>query len=431
MKFSEVLTLSKSNLKRQKGRSALATIGIAVGVATVISLMTLANSFQTYFTTQYNATFLPNAFSVQPPQTDVTVNGWNAGPALYAYPEPIFSPHDVGQIGSMQAVGAVIPYTVEGGVAGIEVGGAPINTSSGFAVTSISFKVFSQGVLQLQQGSRLPANSSQVVVGSQVAQAIAYEVGSTNDTSLAVGKDISITTTANDSVVNATIAGVLKPWLFGSSMNYMIFTPLGTPSSSQQTTAIYNGILVLSGGHSSVQAAQADVLGYLNGNSNALSSLKSWGLGLSFTADSEQGAMAFLQGQIAQYSAIILAMGLISLIGGAVGISNFMLVAVTERTREIGVIKAIGGTSRDVVEVFLLEAAALSSAGALLGVLVGSAVGYGLTKFQILGLNLPLAYNLSWFPIAAALGVSVGLISGLYPAWKAATMPPIVALRYE
>ena len=59
MKFSEVLTLSKSNLNRQKGRSALATIGIAVGVATVIALMTLATSFQTYFTTQYNATFLP------------------------------------------------------------------------------------------------------------------------------------------------------------------------------------------------------------------------------------------------------------------------------------------------------------------------------------------------------------------------------------
>jgi len=61
--------------------------------------MTLATSFQTYFTTQYNAAFLPNAFSVQPNQPDITVNGWNAGPPLYAYPEPIFSPRDVSQIG--------------------------------------------------------------------------------------------------------------------------------------------------------------------------------------------------------------------------------------------------------------------------------------------------------------------------------------------
>ena len=141
--------------------------------------------------------------------------------------------------------------------------------------------------------------------------------------------------------------------------------------------------------------------------------------------------MSFLHGQISQYSAIILCIGLISLIGGAVGISNVMLVSVTERTGEIGTIKAIGGTSRDVVEVFLLEALVLSSVGALLGVLAGSGLGYGLTKFRVLGLNLPLAYNLPWFPIAAALGVSVGLISGLYPALKAAAMPPIRALRYE
>jgi len=330
----------------------------------------------------------------------------------------------------MQTVQAVIPYTLEGGVAGLKEGGAPINTTSGFAATSISFKVFSQGVLQLQSGSATTLNATQVVLGSSVAQVIANEVSSTNDTSFVVGKVVSITL-ADDSMTNATIGGVLKPELFDSSMNYMIFTPLGTASASQQTTAVYNGILVLSGDKGSVQAAQADVLGYLNGNSNALSSLKSWGLGLSFTADSEQEAMSFLDGQIAQYTAIILLIGLVSLVGGAVGISNFMLVAVTERTREIGVIKAIGGTSRDVVEVFLFEAMTLSLIGALLGVLAGSGIGYALTTFRILGLNLPLAYNLPWFPIAAALGVSVGLVSGLYPAWKAAAMPPVMALRYE
>ena len=65
---------------------------------------------------------------------------------------------------------------------------------------------------------------------------------------------------ANDSVTNATIAGVLKPGLFDTSMNYMIYTPLATPPSSQATTAAYNGILVLSEDHSSTQAAQTEVL---------------------------------------------------------------------------------------------------------------------------------------------------------------------------
>jgi len=430
MRLSEAFTLSKSNIKRQKARSALATVGIAVGVATVIALMTLANSFQTYFVTQYNSTFLPNAFSVQPAQTDITTYGWNSAPALYAYPQPIFSPRDVSQIASMSTVQAVIPYTVKGWVTALSEGGAPIKTTNGFEVTSISFNIFSQGVLQLQGGSVAAANGSQVVVGYKVAQAIAYEVSSTNHTSFALGKSVSIEM-ADQSVTNATIAAVLKPGLFDTTMNYMIYSQLAAPPAGQTTAPAYEGILVLSKDHSNTQAAQTQALSYLDGNSDALSSLKGWGLGLSFAAVSEHEAETFLQGQITQYSAIILCIGLISLIGGAVGISNVMLVSVTERTGEIGTIKAMGGTSGDVMEVFLLEALVLSLIGAFLGVVAGSGLGWGLTTFRVLGLDLPLAYNLPWFPIAATLGISVGLVSGLYPAWKAAAMQPIVALRYE
>jgi putative ABC transport system permease protein len=127
------------------------------------------------------------------------------------------------------------------------------------------------------------------------------------------------------------------------------------------------------------------------------------------------------------------AVAAISLLVGGVGIMNIMLVSVTERTREIGLRKALGATDKDILTHFLLEAAILTSVGGVIGILLGLflsfAVAFILTKFL----------NLSWsfaFPILAiilGLGVStlVGLVFGIYPARQAAKKSPIEALRYE
>ena len=144
-----------------------------------------------------------------------------------------------------------------------------------------------------------------------------------------------------------------------------------------------------------------------------------------------------LAGRLSEITSVLTiflaAVAAISLIVGGIGIMNIMLVSVTERTKEIGLRKALGATYRNILTQFLLEAIMLTGMGGLFGIAMGTllswAISTGITRFT----------NIAWtfsFPVSAALlgiGVSgaIGLIFGLYPARKAAQKSPIEALRYE
>jgi putative ABC transport system permease protein len=117
----------------------------------------------------------------------------------------------------------------------------------------------------------------------------------------------------------------------------------------------------------------------------------------------------------------------ISLLVGGVGVMNIMLVSVSERTREIGLRKAVGARTRDVLRQFLLEAVALTVSGGVVGILVGIAGSL------LVGRLSPVPAAITGWSVALAFGVSVavGVFFGVYPARKAARMQPVAALRYE
>ena len=121
------------------------------------------------------------------------------------------------------------------------------------------------------------------------------------------------------------------------------------------------------------------------------------------------------------------AIGLITLIGAAIGLMNIMLVSVNERTKEVGLIKAIGGKSKDVRLQFLFESMIISLLGALFGIILGVLVG------NLFGLILHTGFVIPWAWVVAGIIICslVGLAAGIYPAMKAAKLNPIVALRYE
>jgi len=123
--------------------------------------------------------------------------------------------------------------------------------------------------------------------------------------------------------------------------------------------------------------------------------------------------------------ALMVAISSVGLLIGGIGVMNIMLVSVTERTREIGVRKAMGARRRDIIVQFLIEAATLTGLGGLLGILIGS--GIALLIKMIMPTYIP-----PWSPLVGFfVSVGLGVIFGLWPAWKAARLNPIEALRYE
>src|SRR3990170_517490 len=146
-----------------------------------------------------------------------------------------------------------------------------------------------------------------------------------------------------------------------------------------------------------------------------------------FAISTQEDLMSIYRKITAAIYGVMILISSIGLFVGGVGVMNIMLVTVTERTREIGIRKAIGARRRDILWQFLIEAMTLTGVGGILGIIIGIAIG----QLVNLATPLPASISLFWVILSFSFAVGVGLIFGIYPAYRAAKLDQIVALRYE
>ncbi len=226
------------------------------------------------------------------------------------------------------------------------------------------------------------------------------------------------------------VVGVLASTGQMSFLNFdeAIFMPYTTAQTYIFGIKYFNRLAVEADSDSTVNETVDDVTATLRNDHNITDPAKD-----DFYVQTQQSAMQTVSTILNILTLFLAAVAAVSLVVGGIGIMNIMLVSVTERTREIGLRKALGATQSDILSQFLFEAVTLTAIGGIIGIILGGSVSF------IVAFVLSKVYGLNWqfiMPISAVLlglGVSsgIGLIFGIYPARQAAKKSPIEALRYE
>ncbi len=222
-----------------------------------------------------------------------------------------------------------------------------------------------------------------------------------------------------------TVIGIAESQgsMFGQSLDKFIVAPYNSPLKQLTSRhGVINQLMIQSPDEQSMLATEDAVRSVMRGRRKLMPEQKD-----NFTLETSDQDLAFWN-KVKGYLVVAgIALPMIGLVVGAIVIMNIMLVAVAERTAEIGVRKALGARRRDIMAQFLVEAATLSTAGAVIGVVVGIAISALIAWVS----PLPTHVALWSVVVSVLLGAGVGIVAGVYPASRASQLDPITALRAE
>ena len=228
---------------------------------------------------------------------------------------------------------------------------------------------------------------------------------------------------------NFRVTGVMAPRGGVTDQDMQAFVPVTTMQSRLPFTRNATGDIAVS--QISIQMApKADQTLVKNEITNILVSRHAVATP-DFTVQSQNDLLGAASEVSATLSILLGSVAGISLLVGGIGVMNIMLVSVTERTREIGIRRAVGAQSRDIVLQFVTEALSLSIGGGLIGMALGVGIALGLDGRQVAGQAMTTLIQPWSIAVAFAVAAGVGLASGSYPAFRATAIDPIVALRNE
>ncbi len=260
------------------------------------------------------------------------------------------------------------------------------------------------------------SQSDVVVIGTKVAE---HLFGSDNP----INQKIKIKSR------NFKVIGVIKA-TSGSFINLddMVVMPYTSAQDYLLGTKYFNRLIVEAADGQDVNVVSSDITLTLRESHNITDPAKD-----DFSIQTQQDLAARLSTITTALTWFLVAVASIALFVGGVGIMNIMLVAVTERTREIGLRKALGATNRDILAQFLLEAVLLTAIGGIVGIILGSGMAYVIALGLSKGLGIAWEFVFPWSGAVLGFTVStfIGLVFGGYPASQASKKSPIEALRYE
>jgi putative ABC transport system permease protein len=416
MTFATTLRTAIRALSANKLRALLTMLGIIIGVAAVISLMSVGRGAQAAVTDQIQG-LGTNLLFIRPGSTQQ--GGIRAGQGS----AQTLSLEDAQTIATdVDSVAGVAPEI--GG--GAQLVAAGQNWSTRITGTTEdypdvrNFHVADGDFFTRQQ---VDSRSAVVVLGSAVAQNLFGDLSP-------VGESVRISVGGRGGVCFRVI-GVMetKGGSGQGNQDDQVFVPLTAYQTRLTPTRTVRGSFQVS--TINVEVADAKLMDQATQDIGAVLRQRHRVTQDDFTIQSQAD---YLQtaAQVTGIMTILLgAIAGISLVVGGIGIMNIMLVSVTERTREIGIRKAIGARRRDILLQFLVEAAVVSSLGGLIGMAIGIGLAHLLSGIPLNGQKLTTLVTPDAVILSVTVSAAVGLFFGIYPATRAARLRPIEALRYE
>ena len=400
MKLTDLVGLALSRLGTGKLRTALTMLGIIIGVASVVAHVSVAEGATKGISNQLQS-LGTNLITVSPGFTRTGATRGAIGSATTLTLE------DANSLAALDGVQAIAP---ELSTSKLVVVGSQNETTRVVGTTPGYLSVFAYTIWAgtfLNQAS-VDNNLRVAVIGATTADNLSLTPGSIGSTIYVGGLPFEL-------------IGITQPKGGTSTADDQVMIPLSTAHELFIGSTSVSAIGLSATSQDGIDAVSSEITATLEQRHGITNGVDD------FTIATQAQLLGTVSSVSDVLTLLLAGIASISLLVGGIGIMNIMLVSVRERTREIGIRKAIGARGRDILSQFLVEALALSLAGGLIGIGVGVLASFGIGTYAGWGF----VFNPVTVLVAVGFSLIVGIVFGVWPASQAARLDPVVALRYE